>query len=194
MPELPEVEMVARTLRPRLVGRRIISVDTSGKPLRRPIERAKLNKLAVGASVEFVSRVGKYLLIHLSPEATILSHLGMTGRYQFAKSGSEREKHTHLVMGLDNGTELHYVDHRRFGILRVYPRKKVWESAELSILGIDPLDEEFTVEYLESQLLATRRDVKTFLLDQTRIAGVGNIYACEALFLAGIPRNGKLID
>jgi len=191
MPELPEVEWVARTLRPKLVGRRIVGVETSGKKLRQPVERAKLQKLAVGATVDAVARTGKYLLIELSSGATLVSHLGMTGWYLFARPETAREKHTHVVFTLDSGLELRYTDHRRFGILRIYPTPKVKKSPELSILGADPLEAVFTVEYLAAQLKATRRDVKTFLLDQTRIAGVGNIYACEALFLAGISPRKK---
>jgi formamidopyrimidine-DNA glycosylase len=184
MPELPEVEWVARTLRPKLVGKRITAVETSGKKLRRPVERDKLNQLAVGATVETVSRIGKYLLIDLSSGATLLSHLGMTGWYFFARPEVAREKHTHVVFSLDSGLELRYTDHRRFGILRVYPSERVLKSPELAILGVDPLEAAFTVEHLAEQLKATRRDVKSFLMDQTRIAGIGNIYACEALFLA----------
>jgi formamidopyrimidine-DNA glycosylase len=191
MPELPEVEWVARTLRPRLVGRRITAVETSGKKLRRPIERKKLEELAVGATVDAVSRTGKYLLIELSSGATLVSHLGMTGWYLFAKPEIARERHTHVVFTLDSGVELRYTDHRRFGVLRVYPTPKVRASPELSILGVDPLEEAFTVEYLRQSLKATRRDVKTFLMDQTRIAGLGNIYVCEALFLARISPRKK---
>jgi formamidopyrimidine-DNA glycosylase len=186
VPELPEVEMVARTLRPRLVGRRIVSVETSGKPLRRPIDRGRLRKVAVGATVESVSRTGKYLLVELSSHHTLVLHLGMSGRFVFARPEAERAPHTHVVLALHDGVELRYVDHRRFGILRAYATERVRESAELKILGVDPLEPAFTVEYLRAQLKETKRDVKTFLLDQTRIAGVGNIYACEALFLAGI--------
>jgi formamidopyrimidine-DNA glycosylase len=186
MPELPEVEMVARTLRPRLVGRRVLAVETSGLPLRRPVDRARLKKVAVGASVESVERVGKYLLIDLSSGTTLLAHLGMSGRFTFAPPETPRAPHTHVVFALDDGVELRYVDHRRFGILRAYDRSRVRGSPELSILGPDPFEAGFTVEYLAAQLAKTRRDVKTFLLDQTRIAGVGNIYASEALFLAGI--------
>jgi formamidopyrimidine-DNA glycosylase len=191
MPELPEVEMVARTLRPRLVGRRIEAVETSGKKLRQRVDRARLKRLAVGASVETVSRIGKYLLIDLSSGATLVSHLGMTGWFVFKKPEEPRAAHTHVVFTLDSGLELRYADHRRFGILRIYPTAQVRRSPELSILGVDPLDPAFTVEYLAEQLKKTKRDVKTFLLDQTRIAGVGNIYACEALFLAGISPRRK---
>jgi formamidopyrimidine-DNA glycosylase len=186
MPELPEVETVARTLRPRLVGRRIVEVETSGLPLRRPVERARLKKLAVGATVRSVDRIGKYLLVDLSSETTLLAHLGMSGRFQFAPPEAARAPHTHVVFTLENGVELRYVDHRRFGILRAYESATVRASPELSILGPDPLSEGFTVEYLAAELRGSKRDVKSFLLDQTRIAGVGNIYACEALFRAGI--------
>jgi formamidopyrimidine-DNA glycosylase len=186
VPELPEVEMVARTLRPRLVGRRIVGVETSGKPLRRPIDRARLRKIAVGATVESVSRTGKYLLVALSSQHTLVAHLGMSGRFVFAQPDVARPPHTHVVLALDDGLELRYVDHRRFGILRAYATERVRQSAEIRILGMDPLEEAFTVEYLRARLRETKRDVKSFLLDQTRIAGVGNIYACEALFLAGI--------
>jgi formamidopyrimidine-DNA glycosylase len=191
VPELPEVEMVARTLRPRLVGRRITAVETSGKKLRQAVDRARLKKLAVGASVDAVSRIGKYLLIDLSSGATLLSHLGMTGWFVFRQPQEPRAPHTHVVFTLDDGLELRYADHRRFGILRIYPTARVRRSPELSILGVDPLDDAFTVDHLAQQLKATRRDVKTFLLDQTRLAGVGNIYACEALFLAGISPRRK---
>jgi formamidopyrimidine-DNA glycosylase len=191
MPELPEVEWVARTLRPKLVGRRIVSVESSGKKLRRPIERDKLKKLAVGATVEAVSRIGKYLLIDLSSGATLISHLGMTGWFVFKKPDEPRAAHTHVVFGLDDGMELRYADHRRFGILRIYRTAKVKASPELSILGVDPLEASFTVEYLGQLLKKTRRDVKSFLMDQTKIAGVGNIYACEALFLARISPKKK---
>jgi formamidopyrimidine-DNA glycosylase len=191
MPELPEVEWVARTLRPKLVGRRITSVETSGKKLRQPVERLKLQKLAVGATVDAVNRIGKYLLIDLSSGATLLSHLGMTGWFVFRDPKEPRASHTHVVFTLDSGLELRYADHRRFGILRVYSTAKIRNSAELAILGVDPLEPEFTVEYLRQQLKSTKRDVKTFLLDQTRIAGVGNIYACEALYLAGISPRRK---
>jgi formamidopyrimidine-DNA glycosylase len=182
MPELPEVEMVARTLRPRLVGRRVVGVETSGKKLRRPIDLRALR----GTTAESVERIGKYLLMRFSTEKTLIAHLGMSGRFLFARPEAPRPSHTHAVLALDDGLELRYVDYRRFGVLRVYASGRVHRSPELANLGVDPLEPAFTVEYLAVQLAATHRDVKTFLLDQTRIAGVGNIYACEALYLAGI--------
>jgi formamidopyrimidine-DNA glycosylase len=186
MPELPEVEMVARTLRPRLVGRRLVEVETSGKPLRRPIELARLRRACRGATVQQVNRVGKYLLLALSSEKVLVAHLGMTGRLVFAERAEPRPPHTHAVFQLEDGVELRYVDHRRFGVLRVYDAAQVAASPELSVLGVDPLDDAFTVEYLTGALAASRRDLKSFLLDQGRIAGMGNIYASEALYLAGL--------
>jgi formamidopyrimidine-DNA glycosylase len=186
VPELPEVEMVARTLRPRLVGRRLLAVTTSGLPLRRPIDRPRLEAACRGATVESVRRVGKYLLVALSSSEVLLAHLGMSGRWLFATATSPRAPHTHVVFDLDDGTELRYVDHRRFGVLQVYHAAEVQASPELSLLGVDPLEPGFTVEYLSAQLRGARRDLKGFLLDQSRIAGIGNIYACEALYHAAL--------
>src|SRR3954469_10150996 len=148
MPELPEVEMVVRTLRPRLVGERISAVETSGLPLRRPIHRKTLERACVGARVEAVRRIGKYWLIDLSSQHVLLGHLGMTGRLLFADADSARPPHTHAIFTLGRGIELRYVDPRRFGVLRVYPQAEAPTSPELSILGVDPLEPGFTVPYL----------------------------------------------
>jgi formamidopyrimidine-DNA glycosylase len=186
MPELPEVEMVARTLRPRLVGRRLVAVETSGLPLRRPVDAAGLRAACRNARVEAVRRIGKYLLVDLSSQQVLVAHLGMSGRLLFAAAGASRAPHTHVVFSLDDEQELRYVDPRRFGVLVVYPRARAAGSPELSVLGIDPLEPAFTVAYLAGALAGARRDLKGFLLDQSRIAGLGNIYACEAMFHAGL--------
>jgi formamidopyrimidine-DNA glycosylase len=190
MPELPEVEMVVRTLRPRLVGERISGVETSGLPLRRPIDRKQLERACVGARVESVRRVGKYWLIDLNNGRTgkhvLLGHLGMTGRLLFAEEDAPRAPHTHAIFRLQKGRELRYVDPRRFGVLCAYAAAEAPTSPELAVLGVDPFDAAFTVDYLAAALAASKRDVKAFLMDQSRIAGLGNIYVCEALFRAGI--------
>jgi formamidopyrimidine-DNA glycosylase len=186
MPELPEVERVVRTLRPRLVGERITAVETSGLPLRRPIDRKLLERVCVGARVEGVRRVGKYWLIDLSSAHVVLGHLGMSGRLVFAAQREPRAAHTHALFRLRRGLELRYVDPRRFGMLCAYPAVEVSTSPELAVLGVDPFDAAFTVDYLASALAASQRDIKSFLMDQSRIAGLGNIYVCEALFRAGI--------
>lgn len=186
MPELPEVEMVVRTLRPRLVGERIVAVETSGLPLRRPIDRKRLARACVGARVDGVRRLGKYWLVDLSSRHVLVGHLGMTGRLLVCDGDAPRAAHTHAVFRLQKGRELRYVDPRRFGVLRAYPAAEASASPELALLGVDPLDPAFTVAHLAAALAATRRDIKAFLMDQSRIAGLGNIYVCEALFRAGI--------
>jgi formamidopyrimidine-DNA glycosylase len=184
MPELPEVEMVVRTLRPRLVGERIEAVDTSGLPLRAPIDKKRLAKAAVGARVEGVRRIGKYWLLDLSSQHVVVGHLGMTGRLLFADEETPRPPHTHVVFTLGRGVELRYVDPRRFGMMRAYPTAEAATSPELSVLGVDPLEPGFTVAWLAEALAASKRDLKSFLMDQSRIAGLGNIYVCEALWRA----------
>jgi formamidopyrimidine-DNA glycosylase len=186
MPELPEVESVRRSLLPKLVGRRITQVETSGKKLRRAVDRTRMRRALVGATVEDVRRVGKYLLITLSNQNVLLVHLGMTGWLIFRAVGAPLDAHTHARFILDADMELRYVDPRRFGILRVFPAKELARSPELAVLGLDPLAPEFTAEHLAGLLASAKRDLKGFLLDQSRIAGVGNIYASEALFLAGL--------
>src|SRR3954447_14224094 len=147
MPELPEVENVARTLRPRLVGKRILSIETSGLPLRRPIDRKQLERACVGQRVDAVRRVGKYLLIDFSSEATLVAHLGMSGRLVFAPAAEEKRPHTHAQFHLEGALDLRYVDPRRFGVLSIYSAAEVQRSPELAVLGVDPLEPEFTVEY-----------------------------------------------
>lgn len=187
MPELPEVETVARSLRPRLLGRTVERVETSGLALRQPIDRAGLEAACVGARVLGVTRIGKYLLIELSRGDVLLAHLGMSGHFAFAQGGAPREPHTHAVFALDDGGELRYVDARRFGVLSVHRTLEVRRSAELRLLGPDPLSEDFTFTYLLECLSASSGvSIKNFLLDQRRLAGLGNIYVSEALHAAGI--------
>jgi formamidopyrimidine-DNA glycosylase len=186
VPELPEVETVARTLRPRLVGERIVEVETSGLPLRRPIDRARLRAACRQARVDGVRRVGKYLLIELSSAQVLLAHLGMTGRLVIVPHDAPAAPHTHARFRLAGGAELRYVDPRRFGVLRTYSRTELPAAPELAALGPDALDAAFTPGRLFAELRAARRDLKSFLLDQSRLAGVGNIYASEALHRAAL--------
>lgn len=187
MPELPEVESVARSLRPRLVGRTVERIETSGLSLRQPIDRARLEAACVGARVDGVVRVGKYLLVELSRGEVLLAHLGMSGHFAFSDGDTRREPHTHLVLALNGGDELRYVDARRFGLLVVHRSDAILRSPELAGLGPDPLSQTFTPDYLAACLAESRGvAVKNFLLDQRRIAGLGNIYVSEALHVAGI--------
>ena len=183
MPELPEVETVRRTLAP-AVGGRIASVWTSGMGLhmaRRP-PRAKLQKL-VGARITTVRRHGKYLLLDTDHAASILVHLGMTGRLRIHGAADPRAPHTHVVLGLDRG-ELRFVDARRFGQVDVVAHGEERAHPALAVLGPDALDEALDGAAVLAAARDKRTTLKAFVLDQSVIAGVGNIYASEALWRA----------
>jgi formamidopyrimidine-DNA glycosylase len=174
MPELPEVETIRRDLVRDLVGARIVSVWTSGKPLHnRPIDVAALRKAR--GTIVALRRHGKYLYVD-TETGSVIVHLGMTGSLTVTAPGN-KPAHTHVVFGLDNGRELRYVDARRFGQVTTQPPVNV---------GIDPFERGFTATRLGSLLERSGRAVKPFLLDQSQVAGIGNIYASEALFSAQI--------
>jgi formamidopyrimidine-DNA glycosylase len=183
MPELPEVETVVRTLRPQVVGKTVRSLWTSGLPLRmaRKVDHAVLRETCVGATISAVRRRGKYILVDFASGKGVLVHLGMTGRLTVALAGEERRKHTHVVWALPGQRELRFVDPRRFGCVQA--ASNLDELPEILALGLDPLDE-LDAEKLGDLLAASRAPLKAFLLDQHRLAGLGNIYVCEALFRA----------
>ena len=184
MPELPEVETVRRSLELHLEGRVITSVGAEPVQLRRPLDPEKLSRL-VGSRLVGFRRRGKFLLIRLEPEGTILVHLGMTGRLQIAAPSEPRLPHNHLVLGLDDGRELRYADVRRFGLVDWLPPGAEATDRSLSRLGIEPLDPALS-EVLPPLMYARRAPVKALLMDQRLVAGVGNIYAAEALWRSRI--------
>jgi formamidopyrimidine-DNA glycosylase len=183
MPELPEVETVRRTLAP-AVGGRISSVWTSGMGLhmaRKP-PRAKLRKL-VGARITAVRRHGKYLLLDTDHGQSILVHLGMTGRLRIQGKADPRAPHTHVVLGL--GTrELRFVDARRFGQFDIFESGQERRHPGLGLLGPDALEHGVDADAMLAVARTKRTTLKAFVLDQSVIAGVGNIYASEALWRA----------
>jgi formamidopyrimidine-DNA glycosylase len=182
MPELPEVETVRRTLEP-AIGATIVEVWDSGKGLhmaKKP-PRKKLRALA-GATITRIHRHGKYLLIETDKQ-TLLVHLGMTGRTLIVAKTTPRPKHTHMVIDLGD-RELRFVDPRRFGQIDVVEPGKESEHDGLALLGPDGLFEPATGEYLFQKSRKKNVSLKAFVLDQSIIAGVGNIYASEALWRA----------
>jgi formamidopyrimidine-DNA glycosylase len=194
VPELPEVETVRRTLTP-AVGARIKAVWDSGLGLhmQRKPPRAKLANL-VGAKITAVRRHGKYLLVDTDRPESLLVHLGMTGRFCIAAKKTPRPTHTHLV--LDLGTrELRFSDARRFGQLDVFEREREREHPGLAVLGPDALTDGVDADALVTLAKKRRTTLKAFVLDQSVIAGVGNIYASEALWRAKLrptKRSNKL--
>lgn len=186
MPELPEVELVARYLRPRLVKRRIVRVDTSRPSYFFLTSPALLRRRLPGEVVTSLERLGKYLQLQLSSEKRILLHLGMTGQLILPSASSYEfvpDQHTHLTLTFDDaGPPLHFRDTRKFGKVKLLSPNEL--EPRLDKLGVDALVA--TAELLFNASRKRRVRIKSLLLDQTALAGVGNIYADESLFLARI--------
>lgn len=189
MPELPEVETVRRGLMPRLVGRRIVRLQQRRADLRVPLP-AKFAARVEGRTVTGIDRRAKYLLIRLDDGQTLIVHLGMSGRMTLhdAESAASHplDRHDHVVFDMDDGWQVRFNDARRFGLMVLVADDVVPEHKYFRSLGPEPLDDHFTGDVLAARLAGRRTPIKAALLDQKTLVGVGNIYACEALFLAGI--------
>ena len=185
MPELPEVEVLRRSLEPRLGGRRIERVEVLAPALREPLDRRALRRLE-GRRVVDLRRRSKYLLVDIEEGATLVLHLGMSGRLTLVPAATEREPHEHLAFGLDSGERLRFRDPRRFGVAFVAPTARLDLDPHFARLGREPLEPPIGGAELAELAAGRRRPVKSFLMDGGRIVGVGNIYATEALHRAGI--------
>lgn len=188
MPELPEVETVRRTLAP-VLGAKINAIWWSGKNLRlgRPLALEALRTASKGATIEAARRLGKYLILDLEGRPqSILVHLGMSGRFRHFAPNSVQPPHTHVEWGLTDGRTLRFSDPRRFGNVEVITRGREREHASLAKLGPDPINDEIDVSEFHQRCSRTKRPIKVALLDQSLVAGVGNIYASEALWQAKI--------
>ena len=189
MPELPEVETVRRGLIPRMVGHRIDRLIQRRKDLRVPLPRQFATKVE-GRTVQAIDRRAKYLLIRLDDGQTLIVHLGMSGRMTLhdAKSAAEHpfERHDHVVIELDDGWQVRFNDARRFGLMLLVPTETVAKHKAFKGLGPEPLDDAFDGAILAQRLKGRRTPIKAALLDQKTLVGVGNIYACEALYMSGI--------
>lgn len=181
MPELPEVETVVRELRAGgLVGRVITRARAFWKPMIAPLTPAAFAEHLKGRRVQSIHRRAKYIVLTLSGGNTLLIHLRMTGQLNLERTNAARERHQHIVLRLDDGRELRYRDTRKFGkwLLTCAPEEI------LGRLGPEPLSAQFDQKAFINQLRARRRQLKPLLLDQTFLAGIGNIYADEALWTA----------
>ena len=200
MPELPEVETVARGLARVMEGVRFDRVQVNRPDLRFPFPKDFAARLA-GQSVTSIGRRAKYILAHLSGGDVLLMHLGMSGRFLIHEAagtdrpgrfyhdadGPERDDpHAHVVFYLEDGTRIVYSDPRRFGVMDVFARRQVTEHKLLKDLGIEPLGNELSGAFLNQVLRTKQTPLKAALLDQKIVVGVGNIYACEALFRASL--------
>jgi formamidopyrimidine-DNA glycosylase len=185
VPELPEVETIRRALALELPSIEIEGVRGRSIAMRRRLDVRRLRARATGRCFIEPRRRGKYLLLDLDPPGTLLVHLGMSGRIQLVEASAERSDHTHLVLWLADGRELRFVDARRFGFIDWLEPGAERADPSLAHLGPEPLDSGFE-EALPKLLRSRKAPLKSLLLDQRMVAGVGNIYAAEALWRAGI--------
>ena len=191
MPELPEVETVRRGLQRLLEGELIEGVDVRETRLRYPVDARRLRRELPGRRVKSLGRRAKYLLIRLEEdgsreEAFLVIHLGMSGRIYFSEPGETPQLHTHVIFSISGDRELHFCDPRRFGLVDLVPAALLDQDKRFSSLGVEPLSDECSAEYFFERSRKLRQPVKNFLMDGRRVVGVGNIYASEALFLAGV--------
>ncbi len=185
MPELPEVETVRRALAEHVAGIRVTGVEGVPVRMRRPLEPTVLRRALVGRTLLEPRRRGKYLLMDVAGGGSLMVHLGMSGRLLLTPAGAPVAPHTHLALVLDDGRHLRLVDPRRFGLAVWLEPGAEADDPALSALGPEPLDPELPV-VLPPRMHASASPVKALLLDQRVVAGVGNIYAAEALWRAGI--------
>ena len=181
MPELPEVETTIRRLEPELVNRRITALQVNWP--RHVVDLESLQVHLPGHRVTGLGRRGKYIISYLDPaDQTVLIHLRMSGRLEVMSVDAPEDKHAHTTLVLDDGRALRFSDTRKFGrlILTSDP------ETVLGKLGVEPLSESFTVDWLSEGVARRKRQIKSLLLDQSFVAGLGNIYTDEALFRAGV--------
>jgi len=183
MPELPEVETVKETLKLKLLNKRIKDVDIyyDGIIAYPKIEEFKKN--IKNLTINNINRRGKWLLFDLN-NYYLLSHLRMEGKYFFKKTEEELEKHEHVVFHLDNNEELRYKDTRKFGKMYLIKKEDIDVIGPIKDLGLEPWDDNLTIEYLRNKYKNKKLPIKTVILDQSIIVGIGNIYADEVLFLS----------
>lgn len=182
MPELPEVEVVRQGLAPLLAGRIVVGFSRSGQRLRAPVPVALLQQLIVGQQVKDVDRRAKYILIRMKNKASLVIHLGMSGRLGLFPAARKPAKHDHLRWRLDNGLELRFNDTRRFGLVQVLPPGPDHEKEFFRQTGPEPFSKDFSAAYLQKKAGNRQQAIKNFLMDSRVVAGIGNIYASEILF------------
>ncbi|MCY7791618.1 DNA-formamidopyrimidine glycosylase [Bacillus haynesii] len=186
MPELPEVETVRRTLAGLVRGKTIDAVEVRWTNIiKRPAEPEEFARLLAGQTIQSIGRRGKFLLFHLD-DCVMVSHLRMEGKYGLHQNDEPLDKHVHVIFRFTDGSELRYRDVRKFGTMHLFKPGEELTELPLRQLGPEPFSSEFTAGYLRERLKKTNRSVKTALLDQRTVVGLGNIYVDEALFRAGI--------
>jgi formamidopyrimidine-DNA glycosylase len=186
MPELPEVELISRSLDALVRGKRVIEAELLRERLAPHTGTEEFSRSLRSASINFIHRRGKHILFDLSNHKTLIVHLRMSGRFSLLDAEDENPKFTHAILYFDDELRLVFDDQRHFGYMRIVPTADLFMTRELAKLAPEPFSDEFSFEYLRQTLRSSRRSLKEVLVDQTKVCGLGNIYACEAMFAAGI--------
>lgn len=186
MPELPEVELAAKALNKAVALKKITQARLIREKLAPDSPPALFEAGLKDAEINFVGRRGKHILFDLGNGNTLMVHLRMTGRFLLLDPDDELPKHTHAVFYLSNEARLVFQDQRHFGFMKVEATSGLQNCKELKDLAPEPFSEAFSDNYFFSALEASKRKIKEFLLDQSKVCGLGNIYAAESLFMAGI--------
>ncbi|SES07772.1 DNA-(apurinic or apyrimidinic site) lyase [Gracilibacillus ureilyticus] len=186
MPELPEVETIRQTLRQLVIGKTVESVTVHWpKIIQKPDDVEHFKQLMKNQTITEIRRKGKFLLFDLT-DYVMVSHLRMEGKYGVHPKTEEHQPHTHVIFSFTDGSEMRYRDVRKFGTMHLFKKGEELLGKPLVQLAKDPLETDFAQEVFNEKVKKSSRVIKNILLDQTVIAGLGNIYVDETLFLAGI--------
>lgn len=186
MPELPEVELVARSLDKLVKNCRIVAAELLRERLAPEVSPEKFAETLKNSQINSVARRGKHILFDLDNDVTLIAHLRMTGRFMLLPPTRGLPKYAHAVFYFDDETRLVFQDQRHFGAMNVVETARLNESKEIAKLAPEPFSEDFNPQYFRWTLKTSKRSLKEFLLDQTKVCGLGNIYASEAMFLARV--------
>lgn len=185
MPELPEVEIVTRSLNKLVSTREIVSAELLRPRLAPDTDAERFSASLADSKINFVHRRGKHILFDLANGRTLITHLRMSGKFMLLDADMPDPKFTHAILHFRDGQRLVFQDQRHFGLMKIVNTPELDETKEIKKLGPEPLGDDFSVGYLRLALRTSRRTLKEFLLDQTKVCGLGNIYASEAMFLSG---------
>ena len=185
MPELPEVETVKETLKRLIVGKKIIAITVNYSNIIEYPNVQLFKEEIINQTINDIKRRGKWLLFDLD-NYYLLSHLRMEGRYFYKNKNDEHLKHEHVIFNFSDETELRYLDSRKFGKMHLIEKKDAYNQKPLNELGLEPWDDNLTISYLKEKYKNKKLPIKTVILDQSIIVGIGNIYADEILFLSNI--------
>lgn len=186
MPELPEVELIARSLDSLVRDRTIVTAELLRQRLAPETTQAEFPRRLNNSKINYIHRRGKHILFDLGNGTTLIVHLRMSGRFSLLAGEIENPKFTHATFHLDGGDRLVFDDQRHFGLMKIVETSELHEAKELKKLAPEPFSDEFSIDYLRAATKASKRSLKEFLIDQTKVCGLGNIYACEAMFAAGV--------